>query len=158
MNVLLSVKPKYAEKIVEGEKKYEFRRSIFKKQNIEKVYIYSSSPVSKIIAVFEIEKILKDSPERIWKQCQKNAGISKKDFFAYFKNSDAAYAIEIGEVDSFQEPLDPFKIIENFKPPQSFYYVPINFLQSLYDVHGTELIKPSFSTESMPEISFMRQL
>ena len=38
MNVLLSVKPKYAEKIVEGEKKYEFRRAIFKKQDIEKVY------------------------------------------------------------------------------------------------------------------------
>jgi len=56
MNVLLSVKPKYTEKILEGEKKYEFRRAIFKKQNIEKVYIYSSSPVSKIVAAFDIEK------------------------------------------------------------------------------------------------------
>ncbi len=64
MNVLLSVKPKYAEKIVEGTKKYEFRRSIFKRNDIEKVYIYSSSPVSKIIASFQIEKILKDSPEK----------------------------------------------------------------------------------------------
>ncbi len=130
MNVLLSVKPKYAEKIVEGKKKYEFRRAIFQKQNIEKVYIYSSSPVSKIVAAFKIKKILKDSPEKIWTLCQKYAGISKKDFFAYFKNSEMAFAIEIGYVDSFKEHIDPFKIIENFKPPQSFYYLPFNFQQT----------------------------
>ncbi len=131
MNVLLSVKPKYAEKIVEGKKKYEFRRAIFKIQNIEKVYIYSSSPVSKIVAAFEIKKILKDSPEKIWILCQKNAGISKKDFFDYFKNSEQAFAIEIGSVDSFKEHIDPFEVIENFKPPQSFYYLPFAFQQNL---------------------------
>ncbi len=122
MNVLLSVKPKYAEKILEGEKKYEFRRAIFKNQNIEKVYIYSSSPVSKIVAAFEIEKILKDSPEKIWTLCQKYAGISKKDFFNYFKNSNAAYAIEMENIEVFKKPIDPFNEFKNFKPPQSFYY------------------------------------
>jgi type I restriction enzyme S subunit len=122
MNVLLSVKPKYAEKILDGEKKYEFRRAIFKKQDIEKVYIYSSSPVSKIVAAFEIEKILKDTPEKLWTLCQKYAGISKRDFFDYFKNSNAAYAIEMENVEVFKKPIDPFNEFTNFKPPQSFYY------------------------------------
>ncbi|MDP3103480.1 MAG: ASCH domain-containing protein [Candidatus Methanoperedens sp.] len=158
MNVLLSVKPKYAEKIVEGKKKYEFRRAIFKKQNIEKVYIYSTSPVSKIIATFEIEKILKDSPEKIWKLCQKYAGISKKDFFDYFKNSEMAFAIEIGYVNSFQEPIDPYLIIEDFTPPQSFYYLPHDFLQNQWDVVDTELVMPSLSTESVSGISFIGHL
>ena len=131
MNVLLSVKPKYAAKIVEGKKKYEFRKAIFKKQNIKKVYIYSSSPVSKIIAAFEIEKILNDSPEKIWTLCQKYAGISKTDFFDYFKNSEQAFAIKIGYVDSFKEHIDPYKMIENFKPPQSFYYLPFALQQDI---------------------------
>ncbi len=130
MNVLLSVKPKYAEKIVEGKKKYEFRKAIFKKQDIEKVYIYSSSPVSKIVAAFEIEKILKDSPKKIWALCQKYAGISEKDFFNYFENSKMAFAIEIGFVDSYKKHIDPFEIIENFKPPQSFYYLPFEIQQN----------------------------
>ncbi len=125
MNVLLSVKPKYAKKIVEGKKKYEFRRAIFKKQNIEKVYIYSSSPVSKIVAVFEIEKILKDSPEKIWTLCQDYAGISEKDFFDYFKNSNVAFAIEIEKIEVLEEPIDPFNEFTNFKPPQSFCYFDI---------------------------------
>ena len=54
----------------------------------------------------------------------------KKDFFDYFKNSEMAFAIEIGNVDSFKEHIDPFKIIENFKPPQSFYYLPFAFQQN----------------------------
>ncbi len=45
MDVLLSVKPKYANEIIAGRKKYEVRKSIFKRENIEKMYIYSSSPV-----------------------------------------------------------------------------------------------------------------
>jgi type I restriction enzyme S subunit len=158
MNVLLSVKPKYAEKILEGKKKYEFRRSIFKRKDIEKVYIYSSSPVSKITAAFEIEQILMDSPEKIWKLCHEYAGISKKDFFSYFKNSDTAYAIEIGKVNSFPVPIDPYHVIEDFIPPQSFYYLYLDFIQNLWNIQDTELIKPVFSTESISEVSFMRQL
>ncbi len=151
MNVLLSVKPKYAEEILSGRKKYEFRRSVFKKQNIERVYIYSSSPVSKIVAAFEIEQILKGSPENIWKSCHKYAGISKNDFFAYFKNSDVAYAIEIGNVDSFLNPIDPHHIIEDFKPPQSFYYVPLSFLLNQWDGQCAQVQKYTHLNEHFLE-------
>lgn len=137
MNVLLSIKPQYVEKIVSGEKKYEFRRTIFKRNDIEKVYIYSCSPVSKITAAFEIERILIDSPERIWKQCYKHAGILRKDFFLYFKGSELSYAIEIGSVDDFPIPIDPYHIFGDFKPPQSFYYLNLDFFQNLCDFQET---------------------
>ncbi len=155
MNVLLSVKPKYAEEILSGRKKYEFRRSIFKKQDIEKVYIYSSSPVSKIVAAFEIGEVLKGSPENIWNLCHKYAGISKKDFFAYFKNSDVAYAIKIGNIDSFLNPIDPFHIIEDFKPPQSFYYVPLSFLLNRWDDQYAQLQKCTHLNEHFSGISLI---
>lgn len=156
MNVLLSIKPKYAEKIVKGKKKYEFRRAIFKRDDIERVYIYSSSPVCKIIASFRIEQILEDSPEKIWKLCQKYAGISKKDFFAYFTNSDVAFAIKICDVDGFQEPINPYNINKDFKPPQSFYYVPTNFIQNQFDVYDTELVKPALSVDYLSGLSITR--
>jgi type I restriction enzyme S subunit len=158
MNVLLSVKPEYAEKIIKGKKKYEFRRSIFKRNDIEKIFIYSSSPIRKIIASFEIEKIVNDSPESIWKLCQKYGGISKKDFFVYFKNSESAYAIKICNVFIFQEPIDPYNIIEDFKPPQSFYYLPLDFFQNHLAAIDNELAKTSLSTESVPGISFRGHL
>ena len=158
MNVLLSVKPKYAEEILSGRKKYEFRRSVFKKQNIERVYIYSSSPVSRIVATFEIEQILKGSPETIWKLCNKYAGISKNDFFDYFKNSDVAYAIKIGNVDSFLNPINPHHIIEDFKPPQSFYYVPLNFLPNQWDGQCDQVQKHTHLNEHFSGISLINKI
>ncbi len=51
MNVIFSIKPKYVERILSGEKKYEFRKRIWKKQ-VDRVFIYASSPVKKIVASF----------------------------------------------------------------------------------------------------------
>jgi len=53
MNVLLSIKPKYVDLILNGEKKYEFRRKIFRNET-NKVYVYCTSPVKKIVAYFTI--------------------------------------------------------------------------------------------------------
>lgn len=150
MNVLLSVKPKYANEIVSGRKKYEFRKSIFKRENIEKMYIYSSSPIKKIIAIVDIDGILSDSPQKLWEQYHEDAGISEIEFFDYFKNSDIGYAIKISNVQEFPTPIDPY-IDEDFRPPQSFYYLPMSFLQTYSNYtnneinYGHDILAESFS-------------
>ena len=58
--VLLSIKPEFAEKIFDGTKKFEFRKTIFKNNNVQKVIVYASSPVQKVIGEFSIEDILND--------------------------------------------------------------------------------------------------
>ena len=63
MKVLLSIKPEYAEKIFSGEKRYEFRKAVFKNQLIQTVVVYATMPVGKIIGEFNIKQILKDEPE-----------------------------------------------------------------------------------------------
>jgi predicted transcriptional regulator len=69
MNVLLSIKPKYVEEILNGNKKYEFRKSIFKcKEKLEMIYIYSSSPVKKVVGAFVIESIIEDHPKVLWEK------------------------------------------------------------------------------------------
>ncbi len=71
MNVLLSIRPKYAEAIFSGLKRYEFRRTIFRRKDAERVYVYSNSSVGKIVGSFEIEEILKGTPEEIWTRCHR---------------------------------------------------------------------------------------
>ena len=58
MDVILSIKPKHVEKILSGEKQYEFRKQIFKNPEVENIFIYASSPVKKIVAVFRPAKII----------------------------------------------------------------------------------------------------
>ena len=129
MNVLLSIKPKYVDEILAGKKIFEFRKAIFKKKDINKVFIYSSSPVKKVVASFEIDKIIDGSPQKIWEQCQKYGGISKEDFFNYFKNSDIGYAIEIKNLDKFSEPIDPYLLKTDFRAPQSYCYLSLDYFE-----------------------------
>ncbi|MDD2666585.1 MAG: hypothetical protein PHD13_05310 [Methanocellales archaeon] len=122
MNVLLSIKPKYANAILSGEKEYEFRKVIFKDRNVERVYIYSSSPVKRIVGVFIVGDIIEGHPERIWERCQKKSGINKEDFFNYFNGSEKGYAIKIDDLETIEDPIDPRSLSSDFVPPQSFCY------------------------------------
>jgi predicted transcriptional regulator len=122
MNVLLSVKPKYAELIRSGLKKYEFRRKIFKKAGGCNVFIYSTSPVKKIIGVFDASIIHQNSPHRIWHMFGVYSGVSEKEFFQYFRDCEIAYAIEIRNLVTFAEPWDPSDYFFEFNPPQSYRY------------------------------------
>jgi len=122
MNVLLSIKPKYADLIKSGLKKYEFRRKIFKKAGGCKVFIYSTSPIKKITGVFDASVIHQDSPYRIWNMFGPYSGISEGEFFQYFRDCEIAYAIEIRNLVTFDKPHDPLKYFLEFTPPQSYRY------------------------------------
>ena len=125
MNVLLSIKPKYVESIMNGDKQYEFRKIIFRNRDIERVFIYSTAPVKKIIGSFLIGDIIEDHPNTLWEQFKDYSGLTDDKFFAYFKGSDKGFAIEIKRLDKFSNIIDPKDIFPNFVPPQSFCYVDI---------------------------------
>ena len=119
MKVLLSIKPKFVESIIKGNKKYEYRKAIFKK-NVDTVVIYKTTPFCKIIGEFEIDGILYDTPENIWHITQEFDGITQDYFDKYFYNRKIAYAIKIGNIKQYE--LEPKDIIKQFKAPQSFMY------------------------------------
>jgi len=123
MDVLLSIKPKYVKSIIAGEKRYEFRKMIFKNREINRIYIYSSSPVKKIVGTFKIGKILEDHPNNLWDMVKEFAGIDNRDFFAYFEGKSRAFAIEIQNLQEFNDPIDPYETMPGFVPPQSYCYV-----------------------------------
>jgi predicted transcriptional regulator len=121
MNVLLSIKPKYANAILSGEKQVEFRKLTFKKE-IERVYIYSSAPEQKIIGYFTIEDIISDTPKELWRKFNSVGSITQEDFFDYFANKEIGYSIKIKNVNRFRKSKDPKTIFKNFVPPQSYMY------------------------------------
>ena len=122
MQILLSIKPKYVQSIFTGTKSFEFRKTLFKNRAVRKALIYSSAPQKKIVGSFEIGKIIKKNPIKLWKICKFKAGISKEEFFKYFKGKEKGYAIEILSVKKFIKKVDPYKEFPGFRPPQSFYY------------------------------------
>ncbi|MBU4175504.1 MAG: ASCH domain-containing protein [Actinobacteria bacterium] len=131
MNVLLSVRPRYAKEIITGRKKYEFRKTIFKNEETRKVLIYATSTIKKIIGCFEVGEIIEGSPHAVWKRCKEYAGISWEEYYSYFAQSQTAYAIEIVKFLTFEPYIDPYQILAGFAPPQSFYYLQDNDILDL---------------------------
>lgn|SRR5690554_4067279 len=121
-DAILSIKPVYAEAILDGVKTVEFRKKVFKK-NVERIYIYSSSPTKMIVGYFTFSDIVEDTPENLWKTFYKVGGIKKADFFDYYKEAEKGFGIVIKEVVKFKNEIDPIEFIENFTAPQSYIYL-----------------------------------
>jgi predicted transcriptional regulator len=118
---LLSIKPTYADAIFRGEKRFEFRRAIFRRP-VAVVVVYTTSPVSRVVGEFDIEAIITDTVEGLWKRTKHCAGIDRELFFKYFAGRKLGHAIAIGSVRRYRRSLD---LPSNFgiRAPQSFAYL-----------------------------------
>ena len=119
--ILLSIHPKFVDKIMTGEKKFEFRR-VIAKRNPNKTIIYSTSPVCKVIGEAEVEDIIIDNPEKVWKETKKFSGVEKEFYVEYFDNRDLAVAYKLKNVIKYISPID-LKDFGIKVAPQSFVYV-----------------------------------
>jgi predicted transcriptional regulator len=122
MRALLSIKPEYAEKILSGVKKYEFRKAIFKKE-VDTVVIYATKPVGKIIGEFKVDDILQAQPNELWEKTKEYSGITQSFFDQYFDGRTQAFAIQVKSPFRYQEPFDLERIIPKGIAPQSFCYL-----------------------------------
>ena len=101
--ILLSINPEHVKNIFEGKKLYEFRK-IECKRKVDKIIIYSTFPIMKVVGEAEVEKILKAEPEKVWKQTKSKAGIDKKFFDKYYKNRDYAIAYKLSKIKEYRIP------------------------------------------------------
>ena len=122
MNVILSIKPCFCASIFKGLKLYEYRKKVFKHSDVDKVYVYASKPISKIVGYFTIKRIISDTPSMIWSQTHEHGGITKKQFHEYFQGHSVAHAIEIDEVVKIN-PINPKEVIKGFTAPQNYCYL-----------------------------------
>lgn len=124
MKVLLSIKPEYAEKILLGTKRYEFRKCMFKNPNVRTVVIYATKPLGKVVGEFDFDEVLSDSPNAIWSETGEFSGITKSFFNTYFQGRSMAHAIKVGAVRRYTNPVSLNEIVPSGNAPQSFFYIP----------------------------------
>lgn len=125
MNVLLSIKPEFAEKILSGEKQYEFRKTpICKADRGDEVVLYASSPVQKLVGAFTMDTIVEAHPMELWERFHQESGINDPErFFDYFGDNERGYAVEVNDARRFDAPINPYECIDGFRPPVSFKYL-----------------------------------
>lgn len=143
MKILLSIKPEFALKIFDGSKKYEYRRIIFRRRDVETIVVYASDPIKKVIGEFDIGEILCKKPDQLWAQTRNHAGITEAMFMEYLGNQSKGYAIEIKKTRKYQKPLSLNDLALAF-PPQSFIYLhadPLNYVHKPVQNSQSSLIR-----------------
>lgn len=128
--VLLPIKPEYARKILNGEKKIEFRKRRFA-ADVQHVIIYASHPVKRIVGFFTIAAIEEASPRTLWRRYRTVGGISYGDFSEYYYNKDTAVGIHVRAVASLANPVSLESIGVYSGAPQSFAYLAESVLEKL---------------------------
>jgi predicted transcriptional regulator len=121
--VLLSIKPKYADLILSGSKRVEFRRT-WAKQDVSVIVLYSSFPVQRIVGAVAVDQIVVASPTSLWKTCaERGGGLTRNELRSYFVGKRKGVAVLLGEVWKLAKLVDPSDVIRAFRPPQSFRYL-----------------------------------
>lgn len=122
-SVLLSIKPEFVSKIFSGQKRYEFRRAIFKSASVSRVVVYASSPVQRVVGEFEIGEILQLCKCELWRRTEKHSGIEKHYFDEYFNGRTTGFAIRILSPHQYATPVRLSAFCNTDRPPQSFMYL-----------------------------------
>ena len=120
--ILMPINPQYVDEILAGRKKYEYRKIKAKRQNIDKMIIYSTSPIMKVVAEVDIREVLEETPEKLWEMTKDESGITKDFYNKYYKNRNIAVAYKLGKIKIYNKPksLDDIGITY---VPQSFVYL-----------------------------------
>jgi predicted transcriptional regulator len=124
MKVILSIKPEYAAKILDGTKRFEFRKCGFSVSGVATAVIYATKPIGKVVGEFEIADVHKDVPKKIWKKTRMHAGVKKRFFDEYYADRRTAFAIAIGKVIEYEVPVELSSLGVGITAPQSYRYLP----------------------------------
>ena len=126
--ILMSIISYYAQQIFNGTKKFEFRKSPLKQDDLnQKIYVYSAKKDRAIIGTFRVSEILKGTTEEILKLTGYDKRLDGNEIVDYFgKNNSRCYALKIYDVHKFTKQLsieELRKVSPNIQFPQYYGYI-----------------------------------
>ncbi|MFW6116349.1 MAG: hypothetical protein ACOC6F_01355 [bacterium] len=161
--LLLSVRPKYAERILDGKKSVELRRTRPLIPDGIVLLIYVSSPVKALGAISTVQRVTSARPNELWKSVNDRAGVTRAEFEDYFFGAEEGFAIHLGRIQPLSPPLallDLRALWPNLTPPQTYRYFTqhefASLLMVLRDRNGSNTVTPqrcqvvSRSTQNVP--------
>ena len=124
--VLLSVRPRFAERILDGSKTIELRRVRPRVALGDRVLVYVSTPVMALMAAACVGTLLDGTPGELWARVCTGAGVSRTEYNAYFRGATRGVGIGLRNVERLSRaiPLSELRAAwPGFHPPQSFRYL-----------------------------------
>lgn len=135
---LLPIQPRYANAIIRGEKRVEFRRRRFRR-DVAYVVVYASSPICGIVGYFRVSSISEGCPQEIWEGFKHVGAIEREEYFRYYEGAKRAFAIGIEHVCVFGSPVPLHRLSRSLKAPQSYAYLSKEHINELLAISSRPL-------------------
>ncbi|WP_181320382.1 ASCH domain-containing protein [Saccharothrix carnea] len=123
--LLMSLRPRFAEAILQGSKTVELRRTRVSAAADTTIIIYASTPVMSVVGVATLAKVDTAAPGTLWRRYRHRLGLTRSEFDDYLAGVDAATCLSITNPRTLDEPLKlaDLRAQADFQPPQSYRYL-----------------------------------
>ena len=123
--LLMSIRPEYADRIMRKKKTVELRRKFSTRWIGHRINIYASSPVMSLVGEARIGAVAVNHPEKIWDKYHDRVGCTRAEFDGYVSGAEEIYAIELDDVRPYRASL-PLTVVSHYvkealTPPQSYF-------------------------------------
>lgn len=123
-DLVMSVKPEFAMKIFNGNKKMEVRRRFSSRWQEAKALIYASSPQRHFVGEVVIGNVFQAEPLKIWDTFKDDLGCSLEEYSRYCEGADKVYAITFTDAKKYKYSIPEIQIEtliqKELKAPQSY--------------------------------------
>lgn len=143
--LMLSLKPRWAEAILGGDKKVELRRLRPNVSGGDLLIIYASLPRGAVIGSATVMRVVSGKPTALWRTVGDISGLSHREFMNYFAGAQIGFGILLARPCKHSRPITLSKLRRaspNFAPPQAYRYLrpdrlPDSYLlTSLFDLRA----------------------
>ncbi|MEU4310907.1 hypothetical protein [Streptomyces rochei] len=148
--LLLSLHPRFATAILDGDKTVELRRQRVAAPPGTPVIIYATSPVMALTGTARLAAVDSATPAQLWHRHKAACGVSKAEYTRYMDGATQASALLIDHARPLSSTvsLDHLRAVNAFHPPQSYRYLTREALREL--VGGHEAANELLSRVAMP--------
>ena len=120
--ILLSIHPQYAQAILEGKKRVEFRKQNIPR-HISHVVLYATRPVGRVVGYFSVAKIVEGKPSHLWSRFNGSGGISEEGFAAYYGDAVSSVGLVVKKAHPMRKQVRLEELAPSASAPNSFRYL-----------------------------------
>ncbi len=124
--IVLSLKPRFAEGILAGDKTVELRRTEPKIVVPTQALLYATTPARALLGTCVITNVRSADLAVLWNEYGSRTGLLHHEFQRYFEGVEVGTALTLTQSRPFSRkiPLQDLRATpSSFRPPQSFAYV-----------------------------------
>ncbi|GMA35607.1 hypothetical protein GCM10025876_18110 [Demequina litorisediminis] len=123
--MLLSIRPRYVERILAGDKTVELRRTKPLVDVGQPIAIYSTLPAGAIVATARVARVEQRAKQELWEARRRTLGVSKDEFNSYFAGRSHAVGVHLDLVAPLEAPvsLSQMRVLGVPNPPQQWMFL-----------------------------------